>query len=705
MNYRYQMISQKKTNKLSHYLYILCVAVCAGTPFFSFAETMVTTRETDLKEDHFLDATTLAKIPFSASVEALKFESGWVQVKHNNKLGWVRAMSVKGSSTVEVSALSKVESGRSGQKNSMSTTGVRSLSKGSRHALIIGVGQYSAPNIQGLAGVGNDVESAHKMASTMLIPEANIHYLRDNEASASNIEEEIKNLEARVNPGDRVFIYYSGHGTRWPDPESNGSCTEGLLASDGQALSNKQMSSLIGPIAKKTDKLLVFYDACHSGGIVNQPFKTRSLLSSNSVLAPKFSSAGTNETCSRPSNMRTRSLTGELNKEGVMPENVVFIAASRPDEVSFDDSKKGGLATTAWRDCFLGEAKDLDQSGAISVEEITSCAQDKVDSSLSKYPDILGQKMTIGGNKGFVPAFFNQSFEALTSPALTVAQSQTQSNPMVSLSPNTAAEPSPMAPMNIGGNKESEKTSVPPVNLASNTQNQQVTASTGTTKPAEQNKTAIKPLNEDKNIAKPVDSAPLNALVSVEPTLAKPSTKPVSPAQILKQVFDQRDSSRELKVTLNQTTLRINRDPLQFTVTSPNDGYVYVALAGSDQKSLYLIYPNEIDTNNQILANQTISLPRPKWRITAGGPKGTDTLLVLVTDSPRDISQLKSEKEGPFLKSLLSTEGKSQLQSLLNNSENSDQEVCQQGGKTRYLKVSLNCSDAFAAQLLRIEEN
>jgi len=375
----------------SHFIQLIGI-VFACIHFNAFSETMITTRDSDLKDDHFLDANTLAKVPFSSTVESIKFEFGWVQVKYNNKVGWLRAMSLKGSSEVQVSSLTKMETGRSGQKNSMSTTGVRSLAKSSRHALIIGVGQYSAPNIQALAGVGNDVESAHKMAVNMLIPEENIQYLRDKDASALNIENEISKLESRVKAGDRVFIYYSGHGTRWPDADSNGSCTEGLLASDGQALSNRQMSSLLGPIAKKTDKMMVFYDACHSGGIVNQPFKTRSLLTNASVLSPKFSSAGTSETCSRPSNMKTRSLSGELNKEGVMPENVVFIAASRPDEVSFDDSKKGGLATSAWRDCFLGEAKDLDQSGAISVEEITSCAQEKVDANLSKYPDILGQK-------------------------------------------------------------------------------------------------------------------------------------------------------------------------------------------------------------------------------------------------------------------------------------------------------------------------
>jgi hypothetical protein len=690
-----------KWNISGYVLIQLIGIISASFHLNALSEAMTTTRDTELKEDHFLDANTLVKVPFNSTVESIKFESGWVQVKFNNKLGWLRAMSLKGSSGVEVSTLSKLETGRSGQKNSMSTTGVRSLAKSSRHALIIGVGQYSAPNIQALAGVGNDVESAHKMAINMLIPEENIQYLRDKDASALNIENEISKLETRVKNGDRVFIYYSGHGTRWPDAESNGSCTEGLLASDGQALSNKQMSLLLSPIAKKTDKMMVFYDACHSGGIVNQPFKTRSLMVNTSVLSPKFSSAGTSENCSRPSNMKTRSLTGELNKEGVIAENVVFIAASRPDEVSFDDSKKGGLATTAWRDCFLGEAKDLDQSGSISVEEITSCAQAKVDSNLSKYPEILGQKMTIGGNKGFIPAFFTQGFDIQPEVSLASLQTQTTTNPMVSL--GSVNDTHSNTPSHIDADKLLGSTSES--GYEKNLQNSKPVVSNNVTHPTFQVPETFKPIVQNSAASRPMVEATPISNISIEPTIAKPNTKPVLPAQILKQIYDQRDASRDLKVTLSQSTLRINRDPLQFSVTSKNEGYVYVALAGSDQKSLYLIYPNEIDSNNQIQANQTISLPRSKWKITAGGPKGTDTLLVLVTDSPRDISQLVSEREGPFLKSLLSKEGKSQLQNLLNNSENADQKICQTGGNTRNLKVSVVCSDAFSAQIMQIEEN
>lgn len=67
----------------------------------------------------------------------------------------------------------------------------------------------------------------------------------------------------------------------------------------------------------------------------------------------------------------------------------------------------------------LGKAKDLDGSGSLSVEEITSCAQASLSQTLTQYPEILGQHMTIGGNKAFIPSF--QIAGALVPPNQTEA--------------------------------------------------------------------------------------------------------------------------------------------------------------------------------------------------------------------------------------------------------------------------------------------
>jgi hypothetical protein len=615
----------------------LCVALsmCAVSAWAQ-AQSMTVIRPAELKADRFLDAATLATLNSGAVVDAVRSEAGWVQVKAAGKQGWVRAMALKGGAA-EVAAVARVESGRTGNNNAMSTTGIRSIPKASRHALIIGVGEYKVSGVMSLKGVPNDMQSAKQMAMAMSIPEDNITYLRDHQATADQIRQAIQDLNARVRPGDRVFVYYSGHGTRWVDPKGNPDhCTEGLLSTDGQAITNTEVGELLSPIANKTDKLMVFYDACHSGGIASQPLRTRSMGASAGQLTPKFVGALSSEACAKPANMKTRSLSTELGAKGILPENIVSIAASRPDEVSFDDAKSGGLATVAWRDCMLGKAKDLDQSGSVSVAEITRCAQDSLNLKLAQYPDILGQHMTIGGNKEFIPTFQVASAGAVSLPVSAPATAPTAV-------PTTAPSVTP---------------SVPPTQTA----------------------------------------------VSLVPSEPEPSTQAVQPAQLLAHIHAQRDASRVLTVSAQPSVMRIQQDPLRLNIQSPRSGYLYIALAGSDQKSLYLLFPNSLDGDNYVQANQTIELPRTGWRVTAGGPKGVNTVLVMVADSPRHVAQLAGQKAGPFVKPLLSLEGKSQLNTLLGQSENSDQLVCQQGGRSRNLTVEAVCSDAFASALIRVEE-
>jgi len=601
-------------------LTLLASSLCA-------AEMLTVTRSAELKQDRFLDAPVVANVNAGQQVELIKSEAGWSLVKNGNNKGWLRAMYLKGDAGPAVASIASVEGGRAGKNNVMSTTGVRSIPKASRHALIIGIGEYALPGVSALKGVSKDMNTAKDIAKAMSVPESNIQFLRDKEATAEQIRVALQKLNERVQPGDRVFIYYSGHGTRWIDTQVDANaCTEGLLASDGVPLTNRQVSELITPIASKTDKLMVFYDACHSGGVANQPMKTRSINLGSSTLTPKFVGQVSPELCATPTNMKTRSLTGELAKTSTPPppQNMVYIAASRADEVSFDNPNRGGLATTAWHECMMGKAKDTDSSGALSVSEIASCAQSQISKNLESSPDILGQHMTIAGNRDFVPSYFAQC------------------TPVASLSQDLPA--------------------LPPAALTS-------TQST-----------------------------------SVEPSLPQPSTQAVAPADLLKQIHEQRDASRTLNATASPQVMRINQDQLRMSITSPRDGYLYIALAGSDNKSLYLLYPNTLDTNNAVKAGQKVDLPTARWRITAGGPAGVDTMLVMVTDSPRDLSRLQGDKVGPFLKTLMSTDGKSQLQWLLSTSENSDDASCQVGGAKRNLKVNTACSDAFASSLLTVQE-
>jgi hypothetical protein len=171
--------------------------------------------------------------------------------------------------------------------------------------------------------------------------------------------------------------------------------------------------------------------------------------------------------------------------------------------------------------------------------------------------------------------------------------------------------------------------------------------------------------------------------------------------QALRQMFEQRDAKRRVQVSLAKTQLRIGQDALDFSVQSDKPGYVYVALAGSDNKSLYMLFPNDLDQNNKIEAGQTLQLPRANWRVKAGGPVGNDNLLVLVTDGPRDLTQLSASKAGPFVASLNDADGRAKLGALMSTSRMVTSQACQSNA-TR--KNNPLCSDAYGASMLTVEE-
>jgi hypothetical protein len=481
--------------------------------------------------------------------------------------------------------------------------------RNTRHALIIGIGEYLDPAVPTLSGVKHDMVSARRMAAAMAIPDANIRTLRDRDATADRIRAEIEGLYSRMADGDRLFVYYSGHGTRWFDEKTKqDACTEGLMAADGLVLTNAELGQRLTPLAKRADKMLVFYDACFSGGVADAPFRTRSLNIGGEQVMPKFTRVGAPEQCAKPTNFKTRSLALVMQQQQALPENVVHVAASRPDEVSFDSSTQGGFATAAWRDCLLGDAKDLDKSGAITADEVTACAQAKVTSALAGQPGILGQQMTVAGNPKFVPAWIGAAFA-----------------PTAAATPATSQATSPATPA-----------------------------------------------------AKPPAPVPAAA----------------TPAQVLAELHSQRDGQRRVAATARKDRLTIGRDPLEIDVTPARDGYLYVALAGSDGTSLYLLYPNDLAQDNRVRAGQALSLPGKGWEIVAGGPAGVETLLVMVTDAPRDLKGLAQEKSGPFMKTLLDGNGRSRLQWILSNG--TPAAGCGKPGAT-------SCSDAFGAALLSVQ--
>ncbi|MDD5030157.1 MAG: caspase family protein [Rhodoferax sp.] len=472
--------------------------------------------------------------------------------------------------------------------------------RSNRHALIITVSRYANTQLPELPGARVDKQSATQIAQALQVPTENIQYLEDEQATGDGIRQALLELTQRVQEGDRVYIHFSGHGTRNPDTQAGG-CVEALLAYDGAAqgtISNREMAENLNAITRKTDKLFVMIDACHSGGVVQAAtsVRTRSLSEKaepEGMLRAR--SAAISLECARPVNIKTRSLETETAAKGVLSQDIIHVSASRHNEISFDDERKGGLATQFMRDCMLREARDLDGSGAVSMEEIRQCAQGKIDRRLAKDPSFKAHHLVLNGNAGFVPAWFSKDAVA--------------------------------------------------------------------------------------------------GSVSEKLTLTG--------EQALRQMFDQRDAKRQVNVNVSQDQLIIGRDALEFSVQSDRPGYVYVALAGSDNQSLYMLFPNDLDQDNQLAAGQILHLPRANWRVKASGPEGQDSLLVLVADAPRNLRALQKNRAGPFVVSLNDASGRAQLGALMTASEFGASPVC--SGSSQARPKSL-CSDAYGAKMVTIRE-
>ena len=333
-------------------------------------------------------------------VQLLELRGGWAQVRDGNTSAWLRASTLETSPAGYASAAA-LESGRRAPGNQVVSLGVRTYPapRMNRHALIVGVSAYHddpARKVEALPGVRHDMLNALVVARYLQVPIENTTLLKDEAATRDGVATAIAQLSARMNPGDRVFIYWAGHGSRYLDaPE--GACVESLVPFDLKDVSNKDFASWVKPIGDKADKMLVMFDACHSAGVADV---SRSL----GTLRPR--AAPSADACRTPANVRSRSFSSAVRDAGLSAVDVVHVASARSDEVSFEDSLTGGLATTAMRDCLGGEAVDRDGSGAVTMAEVAACVQAKVDAKMAPFPRLSASHLTLSGNAAFVPALF-----------------------------------------------------------------------------------------------------------------------------------------------------------------------------------------------------------------------------------------------------------------------------------------------------------
>jgi len=155
-------------------------------------------------------------------------------------------------------------------------------SHAANHALLIGIGSYQQRTLEGPA---YDVAAL----TSMLIrhygfKSKNVRTLVNQEAGKSRILSEMQRLVKISRPGDRVFVYFSGHGTSRRDellslplPYASGALVPADFKWDSNQTIETQVSRLIvgkrdlRPILAQLDQdrqVLVVFDTCFSGNTV-----------------------------------------------------------------------------------------------------------------------------------------------------------------------------------------------------------------------------------------------------------------------------------------------------------------------------------------------------------------------------------------------------------------------------------------------------
>lgn len=145
------------------------------------------------------------------------------------------------------------------------------------HAIIIGIDQYQhlAPLKGAVADALDIEESLREMGAR------DINALLNDRADRDSIEKTIKDVEARIRPGDLVILSIAGHGAQEPErvkgSEPDGKDAVFLLAgfdtaSGGtrQRIFDKEFNHFIKDFESRGAKVVFVADACSGGGLARE---------------------------------------------------------------------------------------------------------------------------------------------------------------------------------------------------------------------------------------------------------------------------------------------------------------------------------------------------------------------------------------------------------------------------------------------------
>lgn len=166
-------------------------------------------------------------------------------------------------------------------------------STGARHAVLIGISDYRQSGLHDLPGTQNDIELVEQVLKDRLgfgDETNNIHILRNEQATHTEIQMVFEVLEDKLQPDDFVYIHYSGHGSEtWDgngDEQGNncsaelkegkpfcmdqtwvafGSRTSTSKGLDRWDILDDEINRWVTNLYRRTHHIVMVVDSCHSG--------------------------------------------------------------------------------------------------------------------------------------------------------------------------------------------------------------------------------------------------------------------------------------------------------------------------------------------------------------------------------------------------------------------------------------------------------
>ena len=264
-------------------------------------------------------------------------------------------------------------------------------------ALLIGIGNYQQTPPRRLEGPPNDL-AAFKSAllGKLGFKEDQLRVLQDEKATKAAILKGLDELVAKTGPGDKVVLYYSGHGEEMPDKDGDekrddpgDDQDEALLAYDVAAsdqdkshwISDDELGERLAKLQGR--KVLAVFDACHSGLV------TRGGDMDFDYDDAKEPGWGKPKPSQRGGQTPTQPQTGIVDGGKDLDMAAFFAVASQQkaiDDTLSDPAKPHSVFTEVWTQGIVAGKADRNTDGQISYQELLEYARQGTEAYCQAHP-------------------------------------------------------------------------------------------------------------------------------------------------------------------------------------------------------------------------------------------------------------------------------------------------------------------------------